>query len=213
MKPTLEEVKEHYKDAKVVKCIDSEKVFSLPFGRIDMNHNTIYGDDIDYKTNRGYGYISLWDDIKGYAEIIEYKTKPTQINIDIPQGYEIDKDNSTFECIKFKKIEKQFPNSWEEYLSSQPLGVKVMFESKFNSLPETYKALRKLELLRDCYNDGWVADWTDSGSKECIIYMNDKLDENCTQGYKQFLNFKTAELRDKFLENFKDIIEIAKPLL
>jgi len=30
---------------------------------------------------------------------------------------------------------------------------------------------------------------------------------------QMFLNFKTAELRDKFLENFKDIIEIAKPLL
>ena len=205
MKPTLEEVKEHFKGAKVVKCIDSEKVFSLPFGRIDMNHNTIYGDDIDYKTNRGYGYISLWDDIKGYAEIIEYKTKPTQINIDIPQGYEIDKDNSTFECIKFKKIEKQFPNSWEEYLSSQPLGVKVMFESKFNSLPETYKALRKLELLRDCYNDGWVADIVNNDYGYSFV--------NSIPKELPFLNFKTAELRDKFLENFKDIIEIAKPLL
>lgn len=26
-----------------------------------------------------------------------------EIKIDIPEGYEIDKENSTFECIKFKK--------------------------------------------------------------------------------------------------------------
>lgn len=27
-----------------------------------------------------------------------------ELNINIPEGYEIDKENSTFECIKFKKI-------------------------------------------------------------------------------------------------------------
>ena len=26
-----------------------------------------------------------------------------EINITVPEGYEIDKENSTFECIKFKK--------------------------------------------------------------------------------------------------------------
>ena len=217
MKPTLEEVKEHFKDAKVVRCLLDGRAFNIE----DYNTYTqSIGIDISIDNYKNGGYKVLWYEEKGYAEIIEYKTpkcktiKITEehwIKLDddyckVPDGYEIDE-------VIFKKIEKQLPNSWEEYLSSQPLGVKVMFESKFNSLPETYKALRKLELLRDCYNDGWVADWTDNGSKECIIYMNDKLDENCTQGYKQFLNFKTAELRDKFLENFKDIIEIAKPLL
>lgn len=29
-----------------------------------------------------------------------------EIKIDIPEGYEIDKENSTFECIKFKPIKK-----------------------------------------------------------------------------------------------------------
>lgn len=30
-----------------------------------------------------------------------------EIKINIPEGYEIDKENSTFECIKFKPIEKE----------------------------------------------------------------------------------------------------------
>ena len=42
-----------------------------------------------------------------------------EIKINIPKGYEIDKENSTFECIKFKSIKnityedcckKLFPN-------------------------------------------------------------------------------------------------------
>ena len=32
-------------------------------------------------------------------------------------------------------------------------------------------------------------------------------------GKHRILAFKTEELRDKFLENFEDLIEIAKPLL
>lgn len=34
------------------------------------------------------------------------KTKEVKINI--PEGYEIDKENSTFECIKFKSINKKY---------------------------------------------------------------------------------------------------------
>ena len=41
-----------------------------------------------------------------------------EIKIDIPEGYEIDKENSTFECIKFKKKVNSI-NTWKdiEYLS------------------------------------------------------------------------------------------------
>jgi len=34
-----------------------------------------------------------------------------EVKITIPEGYEIDKENSTFECIKFKKIHQI--NTWE----------------------------------------------------------------------------------------------------
>ena len=38
-----------------------------------------------------------------------------ELKIDIPQGYEIDKENSTFECIKFKK--KEFGiRTWNDYV-------------------------------------------------------------------------------------------------
>ena len=36
-----------------------------------------------------------------------------EIKIDIPEGYEIDKENSTFECIKFKKKVNEI-NTWKD---------------------------------------------------------------------------------------------------
>jgi len=211
MKPTLKEVKEHFKDAKVVRCIDFAVSCDITINIEKDIHS--FGEDwcIDTVCNNEVRTTFLWSKEKGYAEIIEYKTKPTQINIDIPQGYEIDKNNSTFECIKFKKIEKQLPNSWVDYMRHFSCSGAII---EFNLLPETYKALRKLELLRDCYNDGWVADYKNVHQKKyCIYYISSRVQTMIFTEDQCLLNFKTAELRDKFLENFKDIIEIAKPLL
>ena len=35
-----------------------------------------------------------------------------ELKIEVPKGYEIDKENSTFECIKFKK--KQEIKTWDD---------------------------------------------------------------------------------------------------
>ena len=214
---TIEEVKEHFKDAKVVKCLmDSRKWI------IDLSSIRVYPKEIWCHSEGSGAGVKIWDESKGFAEIIEYKDKPTQITVgnknstvsdwlkstftvDVPKGMEIDKDS-----IKFKKIEKQLPNSWEEYFVNVD---SIIFQRAWLYTPKEYLALRKLELLRDCYNDGWKADWkNDDGNYSLRFHGNEILTPWCDD-YNLFLNFKTAELRDKFLENFKDIIEIAKPLL
>lgn len=40
--------------------------------------------------------------------------KDRELKIEVPDGYEIDKEKSTFEKIIFKKVEKELPKSWEE---------------------------------------------------------------------------------------------------
>ena len=37
-----------------------------------------------------------------------------ELKIQVPEGYEIDKEKSTFEKIVFKKVEKELPKSWED---------------------------------------------------------------------------------------------------
>ena len=153
-----------------------------------------------------------------------------EFKIQVPEGYKIDRENSTFEKIVFKKIENELPKSWEDLYEVG--GWFVDFHSKVvtsssmrtadsvkNRFPtkeeaEACLALAQLCQLRDRYNDGWKPDWEDVGqSKWCIDFFQDDIREVSCISVRRVLAFKTKELRYEFLENFNDLIEIAKPLL
>lgn len=76
-----------------------------------------------------------------------------------------------------------------------------------------FEALRKLVILRDYYNKGWQPDWSNNHTKYCIELEG--LDicslNHCSDS--RVMAFKTEEIRDKFLEEQKELLEIAKPLL
>ena len=78
---------------------------------------------------------------------------------------------------------------------------------------DAFEALRKLIILRDYYNDGWKPDYKGSESKFSIIFYEDKLVDNTTINVGRIMTFKTKEIRDKFLEEQRELLEIAKPLL
>lgn len=85
-------------------------------------------------------------------------------------------------------------------------------------LSETYfyafEALRKLIILRDYYNDGWMADWKNNKqTKYTIEYYIDELWCESYTTNKKILSFKNDKIRDKFLEEQRELLEIAKPLL
>ena len=64
-------------------------------------------------TSKGYDVIEniyiytleMFDQVINKPKINNMETK--EIKINVPEGYEIDKENSTFECIKFKPIKKE----------------------------------------------------------------------------------------------------------
>ena len=159
-----------------------------------------------------------------------------EIKINVPEGYEIDRENSTFECIKFKPIKKGLPKTWEEFCETHPVkGGETYFDSSsiliaFNTgnirypgtgknllpsreLAEAMLALCQLIQLRDCYNDGWTPDWNEYTRKYYIYSLQNNLTTDSALYIQRVLSFKTDKLRDQFLENFRDLIEIAKPLL
>jgi len=84
-------------------------------------------------------------------------------------------------------------------------------------LSETYfyafEALRKLIILRDYYNEGWQPDWTKATVKYCIEVYGEDLSIIDFQFKLKPMAFKTREIRGKFLEEQKELLEIAKPLL
>ena len=66
-----------------------------------------------YATSKGYDVIEnnyiytleMFDQVINESKTNNMEIK--EIKINIPEGYEIDKENSTFECIKFKPIKKK----------------------------------------------------------------------------------------------------------
>ena len=162
-----------------------------------------------------------------------------ELNIDIPAGYEIDEEKSSFQKIVFKKKENFLPKTWEEFCESHPKTSKnneyyvgyashiipnMVYGSRFHNedknllpsyeLAEAMLALCQLLQLRDCYNDGWQPDWKDPNQvKYTIEYFQDKIKTYYPLGNSHILAFATDELRNEFLKNFKDLIKEAKPLL
>lgn len=152
-----------------------------------------------------------------------------EMKIQVPEGYEIDREKSTFENTVFKKVENELPKSWEDLYEvggwfvdfhsdvvtsgSMRTGdsVKNRFPTKEEA--EACLALAQLCQLRDRYNDGWKPDWKDSTMKHCIYFSKGEIKSGCQFDHSRVLTFEKPTVRDKFLENFRNLIEIAKPLL
>lgn len=159
-----------------------------------------------------------------------------EIKIIPPEGYEVDKENSTFECIKFKPI-KQLPKTWEEFCEIYPIREGETYINNIcmlnqvkdvrnrnsltdrNVLPsekmaEAVLALCQLIQLRDYYNQGWQPDWnSDTCDKWCIEIFKGQINKTSHTVIVRILAFKSEKLMNEFSENFSDLIEIAKPLL
>ena len=135
-----------------------------------------------------------------------------EIKITVPNGMEIDKNNSNLEngVIKFKKKEIQLPKTWDEVSNHQ----KRLIERRLTgSTPDKYESLMKLEILRDIYRQEWVPDWNDSMCKYSIIYYKNELSTYRFYNTHRFLSFQSKEIRDKFLNNFKELIEECKDFI
>lgn len=150
-----------------------------------------------------------------------------EIIVTAPDGYEIDKEKSTFEKIVFKEIVKRI--KWEDFGSIKgyyvnACGAIIPFTdvqtnySNANTWPtkeeaEACLALSQLCQWKDRYNEGWRPDWN-NGTVKYVIYISGDVVFTSNSIFTQnLLSFKTCEVRDRFLKDFKDLIEIAKPLL
>lgn len=124
---------------------------------------------------------------------------------------------------------KQLPKSWDDLIKIKGYYVgantsriiehayaegknKNVFFTKEQA--EASIALAQLSQLIEVYRNGWVPDWiNDDQDKFCIEFYRGEIycDDYVNTG--NFLSFQDAETRDLFLENFRDLIEKAKPLM
>lgn len=150
------------------------------------------------------------------------------VTIEVPDGYEVDKEKSSFEKIVFRAL-PSLPKTWKElglikghyvktecytqayFGTSDDPDNRNVFPSKEEA--EASIALAQLCQLRDRYNGGWKPDWADDMTKSCINIISGRITKNPWDATQHVLAFKTPGLRDEFMKNFADLIEKAKPLL
>lgn len=153
--------------------------------------------------------------------------------INIPEGYEIDKEQSTERQIVLRKIENKSARSWKEYCEKMKgknsyfynNAIRRIVDSQFGSEPVlsefeemedvvALEAFSKLRKLRKDWIGKWKPDWTDEKQDKYAVYA--KLNE-LTYGVRNIvsapLSFPTYQMCIEFLDTFKDLLEIAKPLL
>ena len=131
----------------------------------------------------------------------------TEFKIQIPEGMEIDRENSTFECIKFKpkeltyqEIAEKFPKNSSVYTNTDHLSKLITF--------------RKLLEVANYLNGDWKPDWGNDTQYKYIISYNGIKEtfyiQSCwyvTQGLVCFSSKENAEkaieiIGEKNLLNF-----------
>lgn len=162
----------------------------------------------------------------GNGAKIQYynKTKEEWVNIENPlwdyySEYRIKPTNIEFEDCSFNEIEykvdkigKVVEVRVDRLKINNSRTKSTLFKDK--EIAEAYSVLPKLIRLRDKYNEGWKPDLEDENTAKYYIgrYGND-WDIDFTYKYPYLLCFKSFAIRNKFLEDHRDLIEIAKPLL
>ena len=151
-----------------------------------------------------------------------------QKKIVLPKGWEIDKVEGNE--IILKEIKKELPKTWEgcakiirvaENISVygiisefESIGIATSSKSFIpKGLGKPMLALMQLLVCREVYRQGWKPNWDDSTNKYCIIITYNILTKYIAINYNRILSFQSEEVRDEFLENFKDLIEEAKELI
>ena len=154
-----------------------------------------------------------------------------KLKINIPEGYEVDKEKSTFEEIVFKKVDSlsKLPKTWEEYKSCSrgyvsyfwctPLkGIETsQFSGSYNEFSteervEQYVALGRLIQLRDYWTNNWK-----SNGDSFIVYTArfhpQLIQVGMSRGTNYPLAFPTEQMAEKFKECFTGLLIKASPLL
>lgn len=160
------------------------------------------------------------------------------ITFNIPEGYVIDKENSTTNNIVLKLdvvklVDHLRPKTWEEFCckiegkesyyfnnpsnridSSHFSHAPVISEFDSKEDVETFAAFSKLLKLRKYWIGDWKPDWTSAYTDKYAIYCtNNSLYKSSSCLVSHIMSFPTAEMRDEFFDCFKDLLEQAKELI
>lgn len=150
-----------------------------------------------------------------------------EIKITPPEGFEIDNENSTFECIRFKPAQKK--KRWRDDIDRFVSGYYIDSDSKirkivnrwnlsnahdtFATQKQAKSALAMARISQIMANDerfgGVITDeeWNNNDIRKYVIMRErDYIFPYLYYTFYHFLAFHTEEQRDTFLEENEDLV-------
>ena len=132
------------------------------------------------------------------------------LKIEIPNGYEIDTEKSTFENIVFKEISNPMDEVYKYHNTTEE-----EFNKLYENLPKHVKAFEKECMVVAFYNKGWTPDFSNNSQYKYFpwFYMDKfSLDSvsyfNSSSSVPRRLLFKSEkdcrEAVEKYFEVFKE---------
>ena len=152
--------------------------------------------------------------------------------IEIPEGYEIDIEETKKQEGLIVLRTQLSPTNWEELTRVYKDKASFLYSSCFDEVIEgnfeshiglgefvdketacAFVALWKLLNYRKAWIGGWKPDWKNSDPKFTIIIGGDRIIVGENKIVSRSMSFPTEEMCNVFCESFKDLLEVAKPLL
>ena len=125
--------------------------------------------------------------------------------------------------IVLEKKKKEYPKTYEECLNILGYNIAHTIPMNHGHNGLLIMKLQRLLIYRDAYwktageemgwDGPWEPDWNDTSIKYCLERDFDAIDKNVSNHKGRTFAFPTAEMRDAFYENFKELIELCKELL
>ncbi len=116
----------------------------------------------------------------------------------------------------------QLLNAYKDVSIVEFIEIAKEYEEKVRPLLELFffenaKSAFYLGLLMQLvkvYNDGWEADWTNNNQdKYVLLFDAERIIKGTNGNVRRLLALKDQETAQSFLEKYRELIEIAKPLL
>ena len=142
--------------------------------------------------------------------------------ITLPDGWEFDHLDERGNIV-LKEKKKELPKTWEECCGVLNIKLSNVLDDGIHyryAVPDNLRkpilALCQLLVCRNAWwkQLGWKPDWNNyHPSKHCIKTIRNEIEKYSSDMWNCILAFPTEDIRDQFLETFKDLIEEAKELL
>ena len=149
------------------------------------------------------------------------------VSIEVPDGYEIDNEKSTFTNIVFKPIASKYPKSWEDaFIGSYICGYWIGYKSEikeadsnaksddknvFKTEKQAKSALAYAQITQlmalPCYNGDWTPDWENGLlDKYSLIRRNNAFELILRCDTFAPITFKSKEAQKSFLKNHEALL-------